>query len=879
MSAEDLKQSKRAELKRAFVAHLPQRIAVVQKRLRRLCQDGWDINDLSLLYEEVQSVAGASGTHGLVEESEQMFALEVYLSSFIESTLIPNEAQTGEILKLVAALDQFAASDEEMEALAQSTTTTQVRQTDGPVAADEIPDAQVPPAGFVPAPAHGAAAPATAPVVETDATPDAEPQPADEEKANPLKLVASSEKPDGVRTIYYLRSKDAQTEALIEQLGELHNMETFEDVSDFREALLGISPDMILVGTTFLEHIEDVGESVVKIRKNATSNVPMVVFSDTRELALRLRVMRAGADAFLLNSLTVDEVAGRVNELLAGAVDEPYRVLIVEDNRSEAKLTESILKKSGMEVHVIMKPLDIMQELDAFNPELILMDLYMPDCDGMELTAIIRERSAFISTPIVFLSGETDPDKHFDALNAGGDDFLAKPVQPHHLISAVRNRIRRARATAQRIQQPNPNDAITGLYERQHLLNQISAALATEDRAEMGGGLLYVELDSPYTVREQVGLQGFDELMKLVGTTLAESTTQSDFASRFSDNAFAVLIQGESRPELCERAEHMLRSINDELIEIDGKTVPVKVSVGVCPFDPTLADAGAMMSAAERACSKSRRLKPGNYLIFEPPKRSEVLDTESEISRLIDQALQEDSLQMVYQPIVSLKGDNQEQYQVLLRLPSETGGAMPASKFIPVAEESGQIAGIDKWVLGQAMSVVNERQDQEQPLRLFINQSGPSLGNRERAERIRKSIETRQLSAGNLAIEFKLPDIINQLKQAKVYFQVLSEAGVLISLAAFDGSSTAFQLLDHLHVDYVKLSQNWSSDEPQANQGHDLGSLVSNLHDAGKKVIVPAIEDARSAARLWTSGADFIQGNFVQKPDHELRFDFRESAF
>ena len=107
----------------------------------------------------------------------------------------------------------------------------------------------------------------------------------------------------------------------------------------------------------------------------------------------------------------------------------------------------------------------------------------------------------------------------------------------------------------------------------------------------------------------------------------------------------------------------------------------------------------------------------------------------------------------------------------------------------------------------------------------------------------------------------------------------MSDAGVIISLAAFDGSSTAFQLLDHLHVDFVKLSHNWSSDEPQTNHGRDLSSLVSSLHNAGKKVIVPAIEDARSAARLWTSGSDFIQGNFVQKPDQELHFDFRESAF
>jgi Response regulator containing a CheY-like receiver domain and a GGDEF domain len=144
---------------------------------------------------------------------------------------------------------------------------------------------------------------------------------------------------------------------------------------------------------------------------------------------------------------------------LADSAD-PYRVLIVEDDRSQAIFAESILRKAGMTTRMCTDPLAALDQLDEFQPELILMDLYMPACDGMELTSIIREREAFVSTPIVFLSGEQNEEKHFEALDSGGDDFLNKPIRPKHLIAAVTNRVRRARQLERRGTGGSPRDPV-----------------------------------------------------------------------------------------------------------------------------------------------------------------------------------------------------------------------------------------------------------------------------------------------------------------------------------------------------------------------------------------------------------------------------------
>src|SRR6201999_1995064 len=167
-------------------------------------------------------------------------------------------------------------------------------------------------------------------------------------------------------------------------------------------------------------------------------------------------------------------------ELIETERTNPFRIMIVEDDRSQTLFAESILRKAGMETLAITEGLSALDELDRFRPELILMDLYMPDVDGMELTALIREREAFISTPIVFLSGEHDADKHFEALNAGGDDFLSKPIRPKHLISAVTNRVRRARSMGRRAMTQNPRDPVTGLYDRAFVLDRLNAKLAAE---------------------------------------------------------------------------------------------------------------------------------------------------------------------------------------------------------------------------------------------------------------------------------------------------------------------------------------------------------------------------------------------------------------
>ncbi|UUZ72447.1 response regulator [Polaromonas sp. P1(28)-8] len=160
----------------------------------------------------------------------------------------------------------------------------------------------------------------------------------------------------------------------------------------------------------------------------------------------RLRAVRAGGVGYFPAPLDVRSLLGFLGRITSDEPSRPYRVLIIEDDENLAGFYAEVLQSAGMETAVVTDPTTVTGLLTAFRPDLITCDLYMPDCNGMELAALIRQQEEFVRIPIVFLSTETSLDKQSQALKQGGDDFIIKPVEPANLISAVQSRARRYRS-------------------------------------------------------------------------------------------------------------------------------------------------------------------------------------------------------------------------------------------------------------------------------------------------------------------------------------------------------------------------------------------------------------------------------------------------
>lgn len=881
---DDSQQS--AELRQAFLRHLPKRLDTLTRRGLRQARDGWDINSLSLIFREVQTLAGASGRYGMLDLAQQLFAIESVLADSLETVSIPD----AQISSVVATLF------EELRELASASVSAPVSDGRLSMPASDLDRSEngfalqlVPPAEYwkrfpqvvTPEPAAENVVPLhAAPERRAESAPAAASMPARDPEPAAVATTASvraAPATSQARKVYHL-TDGSPLACEIDQKLELsgYELSLLDHVDEAIEMVGTFPPHLVVVDATFFGELDRLGEALKSARGRTSHRVAMLALSEQADLDVRLRAMRAGADAFIPLPAQTGDVVARIAELTESDQTDPYRIMIVEDDRSQAMFAESILRKAGMQTTMVTDPLAVLNDIDAFNPDLILMDLYMPGCSGMELTAIIREREAFVSTPIVFLSGESDTDKHFEALNAGGDDFLSKPIRPKHLISAVTNRLRRARHIRRRAQNQNPRDSVTGMYERAHVLDRINAKLAADEAVSHRGGLLYVDLDDATNLREQVGLIGFDKLLGQIGAFLATHFDASELVTRFGDTSFIVLSPERGGADLAIGGRDLIDRVGREQFDVDGQHYQVALRIGVCPFAANLGDAGAMLTAAERAMSDTRRGDRDAVGVFGAKASGDEALVEN-----LRVALRSDAFHLVFQPIASLSSDDEseaeEQFQALLRLHGDDGKVLTAGHIVPLAEQAGLIDDIDRWVLGRCLMVLSERARQGRPVRLFASQSLSAARDPGRVGWLRQQLETRRIPGNRLVIELRLPEDAGDRDLIAGFAAAAHQVGVGLCLAGAVPGEAAEAAIHHLTVDFIKIAPDCVADR-SPRMRDDLRRLVREAHEHGRRVIAPRIEDAQSAATLWTIGVDFIQGNFVQHEAQNLDYDFSAAA-
>lgn len=162
-------------------------------------------------------------------------------------------------------------------------------------------------------------------------------------------------------------------------------------------------------------------------------------------LEQRMAALRGGADMVLDFNDDPALLAERAARVLRERDSAPLRAMIIDDDRSQAMFCESVLRHAGVETRLYTDARLALAEFAEFRPEVVMLDLYMPEMDGMSLASALRGQPDAAGTSIVFLSGDQDAETRFQALAAGGDDFLTKPILPRHLVAAVLTRGRRAR--------------------------------------------------------------------------------------------------------------------------------------------------------------------------------------------------------------------------------------------------------------------------------------------------------------------------------------------------------------------------------------------------------------------------------------------------
>lgn len=244
-----------------------------------------------------------------------------------------------------------------------------------------------------------------------------------------------------------------------------YNIHQFQNSEMLRQSLDDASPAAIIVETGLLPAIASLRDDIARRASISRKPIPLIFISNKDDISMRLAAMQAGAARYFSPPHDSNQICAEIVNITTPEPPQQDKVLIIEDDPTQADFAASILKKGGMLTETVTHPLDVMDALKKFIPDLILMDIYMPDANGLELTTIIRDDLRFIATPIIFLSGETDLDKQIDALVLGGDDFISKPIRPKYLIAIIKNRIKRTRDLIHAIRLQQTGDSTEDLPE------------------------------------------------------------------------------------------------------------------------------------------------------------------------------------------------------------------------------------------------------------------------------------------------------------------------------------------------------------------------------------------------------------------------------
>ncbi len=836
MASQLSEQDPGPELQTAFRRHLPQRLRTLMRRARAQCRTGWDCNVLRALHDEIAVLAGACGRYGMLETGERLLALEAALALPVADHVLPDDATNSQIDALLDSLRPH------LQETSPGPTRAAWTQHDTPLAArDPFPRCEVPPEKYW----------LQLGIVDVHAT-----HAAREANDATSELPASQELPDVPRgpRIRIVNDDDPSVNELLVRLEQQGcDVALVDRIDAVVELLQSSPPDLVVLVADVRTSLDGLAKSLHEARRDPAHQVRLLVLLRAPDVELQLRALRAGADRCIPLPAPSDETVGAALELANVDQESAYRVLIVDDDAPQALFAQAILRRAGMETKVLSESLAVLEELDRFRPDLLLLDLNMPDCDGFELTALIRERDGYVNTPIVFLSGDQDEERQFAALDAGGDDFLVKPIRPTHLVAAVTNRVRRARMAASRMRRKRRRDAGTGLHERAQLLDALSEHLAASGGRPGHGGLLAVEIHDATALHRHLGLATFDQALAQIGAFIVGHARVGCMTARHGNAGYLIFAPTRSESELAALAHDLMDSARDA--RFGAQASAVRLVCAVCAFDATIEEAAQALAAVERTLAAARA-RPQAVAIH-----SELEPDPDSVAQRLSVALAAESLGLAFQPILPIHGAAEPLYQALLRLrngPQE----LVAAELVPVAVRTGVIAAVDAWVLRRCIAILAERRRRGEPLRLFASQSLQGWSDIERFAALQAALADTDVPAGALVMEFRAEEVRHNMRVLVGLAENLRRANIGLSLAGVDADALAAGWIDHLPLDYVKLA-------PELDDA-TLASVIDTIHTRGIKAIAPCVESRAEVARLRAADVDLLQGNYFRSPAEDL---------
>jgi diguanylate cyclase (GGDEF)-like protein/PAS domain S-box-containing protein len=427
--------------------------------------------------------------------------------------------------------------------------------------------------------------------------------------------------------------------------------------------------------------------------------------------------------------------------------------------------------------------------------------------------------------------------------------------------------ITRERQTAEQLIYLAERDALTGLYNRHRFNEELARMIADAQRNSSRVALLFFDLDDFKYINDTFGHRAGDAMLIRVAGEVAGQVRRNELFSRLGGDEFGILVPDISDEMLRVLAERITRSIATVRFQFEGENLRLTTSLGIAVYPDHADNAEDLIGRADMAMYMAKEAGKNAWRVY----RSD-LDTSSKmVARLswhdrIIHALENQLMMLQYQGIYSTADNSLSHFEVLVRMRDKddmTRLLMPG-QFIPMAEKSGQIIEIDKWVVREAVRMLAES---ESIPAIAVNISGRSFDEPTLPQYIAEQLKNAAVSPRRLLVELTETSAVSDLHDAQRFIEALRQTGCVVCLDDFGTGFSSFAYLKHLQADAVKIDGLFIRNLPRDYDNQlFVKAIVSVAKGLHKSTIAECVEDEETLDMLRSFGVDSVQGYHFEKP-------------
>lgn len=586
--------------------------------------------------------------------------------------------------------------------------------------------------------------------------------------------------------------------------------------------------------------------------------------------------------------------------------DYSASVLVVDDEPDNYDVIETLLSNQNYQLSYASSGFKVFTQLEVVQPDVILMDVMMPDIDGIEVCQRIKAQPRWQHIPIIMVTALTAKEALVKCLEAGADDFISKPVNGMELRARVRSMLRLSKQQqdihilCQKLQQANQElkvfnqvledqvqqrtmqlhqtihyDELTGLPSRISLLQTIEQVLHCRPPQDIPQfALLYLDCDQFKLINASLGHEIGNNLLRAISQRLQTQLRPGDLLSRFGEDEFCLFLPGvSSSKQVCSIATQILQSFNLPFL-VDGYEMFITASLGIALDHWRYRRALDLLQDADAAMYRAKARGKGCYEIFDQEMHNTARNR-LKLENDLRWALERKEFAVYYQPIINLKTNQISSFEALIRWQHPERGMVAPTEFIPCLEETGLIVPVGLLVFRQACQHLKIWHQQGfTHLGMGINLSVRQFAYPLLIEDIDQVLQETNVQAGALKLEITESAIMDNAQEAIAIIQQLNSRQIQLLIDDFGTGYSSLSYLNQLPAHGLKIDRSFIQNINTNHQNSEIVRSVITLgHALGMSVIAEGIETAEQLAHLKILGCDFGQGFFFSQP-----LDFQQAT-